>query len=293
MEEKSRIISLPKILDKRGNLSFIESLQHVPFEIKRAHWIYDVPGGQTRGGHAYIETQEFIVAMSGSFDVILHENDGNKTVSLNRSYYGLYVPAGTWRELCNFSSNSLALVLSSTYFDEMDYIDNYNIYQRKTFGKDWSESKVIDRIVKSQKYDAHRTSVFDCTLLELDKHTSELGNLSVMENRHSIPFDIRRTYYLYDIPGGESRGAHANKKLQQFIVSVGGSFDITLDDGLNKRTFTLSRPYYGLLIPPGIWRDLVNFSAGATCLVLASEHYDADDYIRNYDEYVKFKTSIV
>lgn len=83
------------------------------------------------------------------------------------------------------------------------------------------------------------------------------------------------------------------KNCSSFIVSVGGSFDITLDDGLNKRTFTLSRPYYGLLIPPGIWRDLVNFSAGATCLVLASEHYDADDYIRNYDEYVKFKTSIV
>lgn len=87
MEEKSKIIELPKILDKRGNLSFIESLQHIPFEIKRAHWIYDVPGGQTRGGHAYIETQEFIVAMSGSFDVILHEHGGNKTVSLNRSYY--------------------------------------------------------------------------------------------------------------------------------------------------------------------------------------------------------------
>ena len=284
MEEKSRLIALPKILDKRGNLSFIESLQHIPFEIKRAHWIYDVPGGQTRGGHAYIETQEFIVAMSGSFDVILHESDGNKTISLNRSYYGLYVPAGTWRELCNFSSNSLALVLSSTYFDVADYIDNYNVYQRKTYRKDWNDSEIINRIVKAQEYDAHKTSVFDCTLLELDKHTSELGNLSVMENRHSIPFDI---------PGGQSRGAHAHKKLQQFIVSVGGSFDITLDDGLNRRTFTLSRPYYGLLIPPGIWRDLVNFSAGATCLVLASEHYDTEDYIRNYDDYVNFKNSLI
>nr|WP_239419945.1 FdtA/QdtA family cupin domain-containing protein [Bacteroides clarus] len=148
-------------------------------------------------------------------------------------------------------------------------------------------------MVKAQEYDAHKTSVFDCTLLELDKHTSELGNLSVMENRHSIPFDIQRAYYLYDIPGGQSRGAHAHKKLQQFIVSVGGSFDITLDDGLNRRTFTLSRPYYGLLIPPGIWRDLVNFSAGATCLVLASEHYDTEDYIRNYDDYVNFKNSLI
>ena len=122
--------------DDRGQLVALEEFKDIPFEIKRAHWIYDVPGGQTRGGHAYIETQEFIVAMSGSFDVILHESDGNKTISLNRSYYGLYVPAGTWRELCNFSSNSLALVLSSTYFDVADYIDNYNVYQRNDI--DWN-----------------------------------------------------------------------------------------------------------------------------------------------------------
>ena len=110
-----------------------------------------------------------------------------------------------------------------------------------------------------------------------------------VENLHSIPFDIKRSYYLYDIPGGQSRGAHAHKELQQFIVSVGGSFDITLDDGYNRRTFTLNRPYYGLLIPPGIWRDLVNFSAGATCLVLASEHYNEKDYIRHYEDYLNFK----
>ena len=289
MEEKSKIIELPKILDKRGNLSFIESLRHIPFEIKRAHWIYDVPGGQTRGGHAYIETQEFIVAMSGSFDVILHEHGGNKTVSLNRSYYGLYVPAGTWRELCNFSTNSLALVLSSTYFDVTDYIDNYKVYQGRAYSKVLTKNDLSGQVLAMQCYDARKPSVFDCTLLELDKHTSELGNLSVVENLHSIPFDIKRSYYLYDIPGGQSRGAHAHKELQQFIVSVGGSFDITLDDGYNRRTFTLNRPYYGLLIPPGIWRDLVNFSAGATCLVLASEHYNEKDYIRHYEDYLNFK----
>lgn len=288
--EKSRIVELPKILDKRGNLSFIESAQHIPFGVKRAHWIYDVPSGQTRGGHAYIQTQEFIVAMSGSFDVVLHEEDGERTISLNRSYYGLYVPAGTWRELCNFSSNSLALVLSSTFFDENDYVDNYSIYKTKSFALQLSGTLLSERSLSKQKYDSKHTSVFDCTLLELDKHASELGNLSVVENMHSLPFEMKRTYYLYDIPGGQSRGAHAHKDLQQFIVSVGGSFDITLDDGYNRRTFTLNRPYYGLLVPPGIWRDLVNFSAGATCLVLASEHYDEHDYIRNYEDYLKFKT---
>lgn len=288
--EKSKIVELPKILDKRGNLSFIESARHIPFEVKRAHWIYDVPGGQTRGGHAYIQTQEFIVAMSGSFDVVLHEENGERTVSLNRSYYGLYVPAGTWRELCNFSSNSLALVLSSTFFDVYDYVDNYSVYKTKNFALQLPEIPFSERILSKQKYDSRNTSVFDCTLLELDKHASELGNLSVVENMHSLPFEMKRTYYLYDIPGGQSRGAHAHKDLQQFIVSVGGSFDITLDDGHNRRTFTLNRPYYGLLVPPGIWRDLVNFSAGATCLVLASEHYDEQDYIRNYEDYLKFKT---
>lgn len=288
--EKSKIVELPKILDKRGNLSFIESARHIPFEVKRAHWIYDVPGGQTRGGHAYIQTQEFIVAMSGSFDVVLHEEDGERTVSLNRSYYGLYVPAGIWRELCNFSSNSLALVLSSTFFDACDYVDNYSVYKTKSFALQLPEMTFTERILSKQKYDSKNTSVFDCTLLELDKHASELGNLSVVENMHSLPFEMKRTYYLYDIPGGQSRGAHAHKDLQQFIVSVGGSFDITLDDGYNRRTFTLNRPYYGLLVPPGIWRDLVNFSAGATCLVLASEHYDEHDYLRNYEDYLKFKT---
>ncbi len=289
MVEKPRIIDLPKILDSRGNLSFIESEQHIPFKIKRAHWIYDVPGGQTRGGHAYVKTKEFIVAMSGSFDVILDDSDGKRTVSLNRSYYGLYVPAGTWRELCNFSSNSLALILSSTYFDETDYIDNYGVYQAGVFHNQINGRVEVERIENFLNYDSKYTKVFDCSVLHLDKHASELGNLSVVENNRTIPFDVKRAYYLYDIPGGQSRGAHAHRKLQQFIISVGGSFDITLDDGQNKRTFTLNRPYYGLLIPYGIWRDLVNFSGGATCLVLASEHYDVEDYIRNYDEFLKYK----
>ena len=123
------IIQLPKFLDARGNLSFIEQENHIPFKIERTYWIYDVPGGEKRGGHAYKENEELIVALSGSFDVIVDDGKEKKTFSLNRSYYGLYVPKGTWREMQNFSTNSLALILSSTKYDENDYIRDYDEFK--------------------------------------------------------------------------------------------------------------------------------------------------------------------
>lgn len=122
----SQIIDLPKILDKRGNLSIIEQYKNIPFKIVRTYWIYDVPGGEKRGGHAYRENEEFIVALSGSFDVMLDNGKTRMKFSLNRSYYGLYVPKGLWREMDNFSTNSLALVLASTPYDAGDYIYDYN-----------------------------------------------------------------------------------------------------------------------------------------------------------------------
>ena len=123
-----RIIELPKFTDPRGNLSFVEQENHIPFEIRRTFWLYDVPGGEARGGHAYKENQEFIVALSGSFDVVLDDGNEKKTFTLNRSYYGLYVPKGLWREMENFSTNSLALILSSTDYDANDYIRDYDLF---------------------------------------------------------------------------------------------------------------------------------------------------------------------
>lgn len=123
-----RIIELPKFTDPRGNLSFVEQLNHIPFEIKRTYWIYDVPGGEARGGHAFKENQEFIVALSGAFDVIVDDGQKKKSFTLNRSYYGLYVPAGLWREMNNFSTNSLALEFGSLHYDVDDYIREYNDY---------------------------------------------------------------------------------------------------------------------------------------------------------------------
>lgn len=124
-----RIINLPKIEDSRGNLSFLESNNQIPFNIKRTYWIYDVPGGEKRGGHVYKENQEFIIALSGSFDVILHDGNNKEIFSLNRSYYGLYVPNGVWRQMENFSTNSLALVHASTFFNTDDYIYDFDVFK--------------------------------------------------------------------------------------------------------------------------------------------------------------------
>lgn len=133
-------------------------------------------------------------------------------------------------------------------------------------------------------------TVFDCRIIELDKHHSDRkGNLSVVENEKEVPFLVKRVYYLYDVPGGESRGGHAHKDLYQLIVAVSGSFTVTLDDGNDKKSFVLKRPYEGLYIVPGIWRTLDDFSSGAVCLVLASEKYEKADYIRDYNEFINFK----
>lgn len=124
------IIQLPKIFDPRGNLTFIEAENHIPFDIKRVYWIYDVPGGETRGGHAFKQQQELIISLSGSFDVVLDNGHNKQKYSLNRSYYGLYVPSGIWRHMENFSTNSLAIVLASTEYDENDYIRDYSILKQ-------------------------------------------------------------------------------------------------------------------------------------------------------------------
>jgi len=134
-----------------------------------------------------------------------------------------------------------------------------------------------------------QTSVNDCKLIDLRKISDPRGNLTPIEGGKDIPFDIKRVYYLYDVPGGESRGAHAHKELYQLVVAANGSFTVTLNDGRNKKSFNLKRSYYGLLIAPGIWRDLDDFSSGAVLLCLASEHYDEEDYIRDFNEFLEYK----
>lgn len=134
--ESARIIELPKFLDKRGNLSFAQNITQIPFVIRRTYWLYDVPGGECRGGHAYRDTEEFVIALSGSFDVTVDDGKEKKTFSLNRSYYGLYIPKGIWREMENFSTNSLALEFASTQYNPDDYIRDYDEFLKlKSDGK--------------------------------------------------------------------------------------------------------------------------------------------------------------
>lgn len=173
-----------------------------------------------------------------------------------------------WRELSNFSTNSLALILASTAYNAADYIRNT-----------WNLNHFVMK----------GNTVYDCTMVELDKHHHEKGNITVVENGITVPFDVKRVYYLYDVPGGETRGGHAHKELYQLMVAASGSFSVILDDGTVKRTFVLNRPYQGLLIVPGIWRELDDFSSGSVCLVLASQVYEEADYIRKYPDFINYK----
>ena len=133
------------------------------------------------------------------------------------------------------------------------------------------------------------STVYDCSVLVLSQIHNQAGNITVLESNHHVPFPIRRVYYLYDVPGGESRGGHAHKELYQLIVAASGSFDVLLDDGTNKKIVKLNRPNYGLLLVPGLWRELLEFSSGAICLVITSHKYDADDYIRDYKQFSEWK----
>lgn len=133
------------------------------------------------------------------------------------------------------------------------------------------------------------STVFDCSVIDVSKVHTEAGNITVIENGITIPFDVKRVYYLYDIPGGEARGGHAHYELEQYVIAASGSFDVILDDGKNRKILTLNRPNLALHIVPGLWRELDNFSSGSISLVLASHKYDEGDYIRDYFEFLEFK----
>lgn len=135
------------------------------------------------------------------------------------------------------------------------------------------------------------SDIHNCNVVELSRIHNRAGNITIIQNGGRQPFDVRRIYYLYDVPGGSERGGHAHKELHQLVVAASGSFDVIIDDGRNKKIVQLNRPNFGLLIVPGIWREIVNFSSGAICLVLASEKYREDDYIRDYPHFLEMKNS--
>ena len=297
VSNNEKVIQLPKIVDERGNLSFIEGLNHIPFAIERAYWIYDVPGGEYRGAHAFREQEEFIVALSGSFDVILHDGKEERKYQLNRSYLGIYVPRMMWRRMENFSTNSLCLVLSSTRYNEADYIRDFDEFiflagKKNSFSQQEKKHSLLNSCnpFVLHPIDSFRTNRIDvCLTKQLPKVHNRAGNLTAMNNMQEVSFAMHRVYYLYDIPCGEQRGGHAHRELEQLLIAVSGSFSVTLKDGYEQRTVFLNSPFQALYIGPGIWRTLENFSSGAVCLVLASHPYDETDYVREYDQFLEYK----
>lgn len=149
----------------------------------------------------------------------------------------------------------------------------------------------ISRNFARLHWDSHSTTVWDCQVFELPRIQTDAGVITALNNGVDLPFNVRRVYYLYDVPGGAQRGGHAHKELIQLMVAASGSFDVILDDGRNRKVVSLNRPYLGLLIVPGIWRELVNFSSGSICLVLASDVYREEDYLRSYETFLKSKQS--
>lgn len=288
---KPLIIQLPKHFDPRGNLSFIQNADGLlPFEIKRCYWIYDVPGGEVRHGHAFREQAELIVALAGSFDVVLDDGSGPVRYHLSRSYYALYVPPMTWRMIDDFSTCSVAMVLSSTLYDPADYIEDFDRFKElKSAGL--TTGAVVPPSIPANTPDAgadsHRLSSLDrCCIVDLPRHRHPNGSLTVVQNDGITPFDVQRVFYLYDVPGDSSRGGHSHYQAQELIVAASGSFNVTLTDGRDTRVYSLNRPYRALYIEAGIWRSLDNFSSGSVSLVLTSERYDEADYVRDF---IKFQ----
>lgn len=284
---RERFIELPKVIDRRGNLSFIEAENHIPFRIARTYWIYDIPGGQRRGSHAFKSQHEVIIALSGSFDIILNDGKEKRAYTLNRSYNALYIPNMMWRSLENFSTNALCMVITSEPYCEDDYIRNYKTF-RKSVMEDYQY--LTTPILKDYKIPSPGyNTVFDCSLIEFPVIKNRAGNLTPIHGGENIPFDIKRIFYIYDIPSGEKRGMHAHRHCHEILIATSGSFEVELDDGINRKTVLLNRPMYGLHIPPGVWATEKEYSSGVICLALASDKYDSEDYIHTYSDFKKYR----
>ena len=283
--QREYIFDLPKKEDSRGNLSVVEEGDHIPFKISRVYWIYDVPAGQKRGSHAFKTQQEIVIALSGSFDVVLDDGSEVRSYHLDRAFKALYIPSKMWRTLQNFSTNSVCLVISSGVYDENEYIRNYRNFKKLVV----SDSSVEDiRVANSNTIDRNKIPVYDandCKLINLPIVKDRRGNITYVHNSVDIPFDIKRIFFIYDIPTGKSRGMHAHKCCEEFILSVSGSFSVELDDGKSKQSVLLNHPMQGVHVLPGIWKKQFNYSSGAICLVLASDFYHEDDYIRKYSDF--------
>lgn len=261
------MINLPKIVDPRGNLSFIEHGPRgvCPFEMGSVSWVYDVPAGSPPRPLPPEDFPRLVIAISGSFDVVV----GASRTRLSRSDRAILIPPHTAGcALHDFATNSVALIISaehsSTYVPAAD-----------------------DGL-------AHASSnIADVRILTLPRLRSDFGSVSVADPADaSIPFPIHRVFYLFDVPADAERGGHSHHTARELIIALSGSFDVVLSDGRNApRRFSLNRPYYALYVPIGLWRTLDNFSGGAVCMVLTSERYSEEDYVRSHPRFLSLTAS--
>jgi dTDP-4-dehydrorhamnose 3,5-epimerase-like enzyme len=292
-----KIINLPDLHDDRGNLNFFENYNQIPFAINRVSFIYVASItsiDRSYGGYAYKENNDFIISLSGSLKVKVNSGSKMEIFYLEHPHYGLFIPKLFWYELSGFSNNFFAMIVSSNKFNKNDVICDYRDFclkKRDLFTSDLiphrSTRSAVERIIEL----THSTSIHDCFMIKLPKQKTGNYNFTTFNNSEIIPFDIHRIYYLYNVHHDKIRGRHAHKKLWQLFVATSGSFDIILNDGKLTRIFTLSNPDNGLLVVPGIWRELNNFSHISVCMVLASLEYDPMDYIRDYNKFLEWKNN--
>lgn len=288
-----REVSLPKIEDPRGNLSFVQRGVGIDFTPARVYWVYDMPGGTIRHGRALKNTSEFIIPLSGSMTVRHTSPDGlYADTFIHEADRGVLLPPMTWRQVDGFSTNAVMTVLASSRYDVRDYFYEKEEYLRADKGivgsgdttdEDEAMPAPTDRYLVMKVGDSHTS------MLDVLPHPN--GKLVSVEFGNGIDFRPRRVFYLYDVPAGESRGGHAHYQARELIVAVSGAFDVVLDDGVDKITYRLDRPDKGLYIPEGLWRELHSFSGGAVCMVVTSHLYDPDDYIRDYECFIKIKNN--
>lgn len=250
--------TLPVVRDPRGNLAFVQESELLKFPVSSTYWIYDVPDGTSFRGRCSEGQYNMIIALSGSFDVI----SGDSAATLRRGNQAVQLPPGTEWRIEEFSTNSVALVIVSD-----------------TSGQHTRPSEPTA--------DAHiSSSINDCKILELPTDTASPGRLTEVKNAECEVMDVKRVFYLFDVPSAATRGGHSHFVDKQLIVAVSGSFTVVVDDGVSRREFMLNRPNQGLYIPQGIWRELKDFSTGSISMVLTSEAFQESDYVREYDRFI-------
>ena len=262
-----RLVALPQIPEPRGNLTVLEEGVHPPFPIGSVRWFYDVPAGASwKAGESRLD-DALIVALSGSFEVVL----GAAPPSVSAAPTPDFRFRPGWTGPCTMPRRTRSASSSPPARSPLDRIRLTN-----------TEPAALNR----------ESTIDDCRTITLPHRRDEHGSVTEAVPREGVPFDIPRVYYLYDVPGGARRGGHAHRELEQIVLAVAGAFDLLLDDGRRARSIRLDRAHSGVLIATGIWRELLNFSSGAICLVLASAPYDEADYVRDYDAFQREKLGL-